>query len=178
LKKFSLLLLDANVVIELFRLDMWDKFISLCDVHLARTVVFESKYWEDDLEHKHPIDLSPYEQDGRIIVHDAGILELSTLTDPFGSTILEKLDPGEAESLALLCASKERFLVSSSDKITYRVLGALRRSDQGISLEETLQAIGLTKRLTPQFGKTFREQWSRRGFTDGVSGLAFVKPTN
>jgi hypothetical protein len=176
LKKFSLLLLDTNVVIELFAFDLWDRFIEVCDVHLARTVVNESKFWEDDLEQRYPINLAPYEQDGRITVHDADVSELSALTDQFGPTILEKLDPGESESLAILCNSKEQFLISSSDRIAYRVLGALLRSEQGISLEEIMQSIGLTKKLKPQFGKAFREEWSRRGFDEGISGLAFKKP--
>lgn len=176
MKKFSLLLLDANVVIELFRLGIWDKFISECDVHLARRVVEESMYWEDDFDEEHAIDLTPFEKIGRITVHDVELSELKTFTDPFGLDILEKLDPGESESLSILCSSTEQFLISSSDKIAYRVLGALSRSDQGISLEEILQAVGLSKKLKQQFGKAFREEWSRRGFAEGFSGLAFKKP--
>lgn len=176
MKKFSLLLLDTNVVLVLFRLDLWDSFIGKCDVHLARVVVAESRYWEDGDGQRHPIDPSPYERDGRITVHDIDVSGLAVLTDPFGPDILGKLDDGEAESLAVLCNSKDRFLVSSSDKITYRVLGALNRSDQGISLEEVLQAIGLTKKLTPEFCKPYRERWSQRGFEEGISGLAFTKP--
>ena len=178
MKRFSLLLLDTGIVIELFQLNIWDGFVAQCDVHLARTVVQESKYWEDDLGQKHPIDLSRYERDGLITVHDIDVSELDVLTSAFGPDILTKLDPGEAESLAILCNSKERFLVSSADGITYRVLGALKCSDQGISLEETLQAIGLTKQLVYKFSKAFREKWSRRGFSEGISGLAFTRPDN
>lgn len=176
LKKFSLLLLDANIVIELFRLKLWDDFINLCDTHLARTVVNESKYWEDDLQNENSIDLSTYERDGHITIHDMDSSALEVLTEQFGPNILEKLDAGEAESLAVLCSSEERFLVSSADSITYRVLGALNRSDQGISLEEILAALGLTKNLPHRFSKAFREKWSRCGFEEGISGLAFTKP--
>ncbi len=38
MKKFRLLLLDANIVIELFGQGIWDRVIDLCDIHLARTV--------------------------------------------------------------------------------------------------------------------------------------------
>lgn len=58
MKKFSLLLLDTGIVIELFRLNLWDDFIASCDIHLGRTVVGESKYWEDDLGQKHPIEMA------------------------------------------------------------------------------------------------------------------------
>ena len=36
-KKFSLLLPDANVVIHLFKLGIWERLIERCDVHPART---------------------------------------------------------------------------------------------------------------------------------------------
>ena len=39
MKKFRLLLLDANVVIELFRHGIWARVIETCEVYLSRTVV-------------------------------------------------------------------------------------------------------------------------------------------
>jgi hypothetical protein len=39
MKKFSFLLLDANIVIELFRLGLWEKITDICDIHIAETVV-------------------------------------------------------------------------------------------------------------------------------------------
>ena len=38
-KKFRLLLLDANVVTEMARHSLWGQVIGLCEVHLARTVI-------------------------------------------------------------------------------------------------------------------------------------------
>jgi len=49
----------------------------------------------------------------------------------FDPTYMESLDPGEAESLAHLGASKETCMICSADKIVYRVLGNLDRSESG-----------------------------------------------
>jgi hypothetical protein len=39
MKRLSFLLLDANIVIHLFKLGIWERLIELCDIHLARTVM-------------------------------------------------------------------------------------------------------------------------------------------
>ena len=47
-KKFPLLLLDADVVIELHCLGIWDQVVERCDVHVARSIVDdEALYFED-----------------------------------------------------------------------------------------------------------------------------------
>jgi hypothetical protein len=39
MKKFKLLLLDTNVVIKLFELDLWQNLIERCEIWLAGTVI-------------------------------------------------------------------------------------------------------------------------------------------
>ncbi len=85
----------------------------------------------------------------------------------------EKLDDGETESLAFLINSPEEFLICSADKIIYRILGNLKRSGQGISLEEILQQTGLGVGLPRQFTKAYREEWSRKGFAEGLGGIGY-----
>jgi hypothetical protein len=36
MKRLSFLLLDANVVIALFKLGIWEKVVAVCDLHRAR----------------------------------------------------------------------------------------------------------------------------------------------
>jgi hypothetical protein len=45
MKKFSLLLLDANVVIALCRMGLWDRVLERCEILLARTVFDESSFF-------------------------------------------------------------------------------------------------------------------------------------
>ena len=48
MKRLSFLLLDANVVIYLFEHRLWERLVETCDVHLARTVIDEAHFYEDD----------------------------------------------------------------------------------------------------------------------------------
>lgn len=171
--KFNLLLLDTCVILELFRLDIWEDFLKQCDVHLSIIIIDEARFYEDDDGEKHTIDWTKYT--GRLTVHDVDASDLRLLTDPFGPGILEKLDPGEAELLAVLCKSFDNYKICSSDAIVFRVLGALNRSGQGLSLEEILGQIGMTKSLTWQHTKKFRDRWSNEGFVQGITGLALKR---
>ena len=103
MKKFSLLLLDANVVIHLFKVGIWEAVIAQCDVYLSRTVAEqEAHFYETDEGERHDFDLAPYVSDSRITIFDVGTSDLRAFKDGFGPAYFEKLDPGEAESLAFL----------------------------------------------------------------------------
>jgi hypothetical protein len=68
--------------------------------------------------------------------------------------------------------AKIDFLISSVDKIVYRLLGNMHRFDQGISLQEILNKIGLTaSQLPPQYRREFRERWIQVGFDERLRGL-------
>jgi hypothetical protein len=171
MKKFRLLLLDANVVIELFRQGIWERLIEACNVHLAHTVTTEAHFYEDDLGARHDFDLGQWSRAGKITVFDVMPSELTTFRAQFDPTYFEKLDPGETESLAYLVNSKDTCLVCSADAIVYRVLGNLNRGEQGIAVEEILQKTGLGRQLSWRFTKAFRETWTRKGFQERVSGI-------
>ena len=74
---------------------------------------------------------------------------------------------------------RSRYLISSADKIVYRVLGNLNRAEQGISLQEVLQQVGLGRPLPHEFSKGYREYWTGRGSQERIQGLGWgVKPTS
>jgi len=175
LKKFRLLLLDANVVIYLFQLGIWDKFVESCDVHMERTIIEQCKYYKDDNEGKRPIDLSAYMKRGDIVEETAELTELVSLKDKFGSDIIERLDRGEAEALALLTERNPKFLICSSDPIVFRVLAALGMSEQGVALETVLQGIGLRRSVDSQYTEKYRRMYLQRGFQEGLQGLTSLK---
>ena len=52
----------------------------------------------------------------------------------------------------------------------YRVLGNLGRGDQGISLEEALNQIGLGREIKWPFNKLFRDKFTRLGTEDLIRG--------
>ncbi len=94
MKKFNLLLLDANIVIKAFELGLWQILTQRCDIWLAATVVQEAVFFTNG-----------------------------------------------------------------------------KRSERGISLEEVLQQVGLAIAIPRQFSKSFRQEWTRRGFEEGLGGL-------
>jgi hypothetical protein len=166
----KLLILDANEVIYLHETGLWQAVLSRCEVYLARIVAeSEVKYYRGS-EADEIIDLSDDITQGRVKVFELTITEFKPFIDLFDPTYLESLDPGEAESLAYLVQSKDMYLISSADAIVFRVLGLLNRSDQGISLEEVLQKMGLGRSVSRQYTKQFRERYAREGEQDSLRG--------
>ena len=171
--RLKLLLFDANVVIELHRLGLWGKVIDQCDIYLTRTVAYdESQFWEDDCGQRYYFDLNNDIENGKIECIDISNLQLSKFFAKFSPVYLEKLDPGEAESLALLVLRQEKWLISSADIIVYKVLGSLAMGDRGVSLEEVLISIGMKRNdLDWQYTRRFREKYTKKGERDGITGL-------
>jgi len=170
--KFRLLLLDANIVIYLHELGIWSHFIEKCSVTLTQTVIDEAQYYEDEERIRYPIDLKPDIESKKIQCIDVPIKTVEKLVRKYGPVYLEKLDDGEAESLAFLMDSQEKWLISSSDRIVFKTLGREGRSEQGISLEEILTNIGLTQSdLKYQYTKIFREKNTHEGQIDSIQGF-------
>ena len=171
MQRLQFLLLDANVIIKLFELGIWSAAVEKCDFLIARTVVeHEAEFYFDD-EGQEAIDLDDDIQNGRIQVVEVSADDLSSFLQRFDALYLERLDPGEAESLAYLAGSNDPCLICSSDAIVFRVLAQLGLPEQGMSLEEILQSIGLGRTLPKQFTKAFRQQWTRRGQEEKIRGL-------
>lgn len=172
-KKFNLLLLDANVVIQLFELGIWDQLIENTEVHLAKTIVDkEAHFYEDDRGNRHDCALKTYINSGKIKVFEIAVSEMDAFLGKFDAIYLDKLDPGETEMLTHLLSKQDKpFLICSADKIVYRVLGNINLSEKGISLEEVLTGVGLGRQLPREFTKEYRIEWSQKGFEENMRGL-------
>ena len=170
--KLKLLILDAGVVIYLHELGLWSKVVASCDLYLSRIVAEKEVLFQksEQDEYGYDIDLSPMITAGAITVFDVSVSDLKTFRDQFDLLYLGELDDGEAESLAYLVRQSPDFLISSGDAIVYRVLGNLNRGEQGISLEEILQKLGLGRVVHNPYTKRFREQYTRQGQQDMVRG--------
>lgn len=175
-KKFKLLLLDTNIILELFRHGLWAHLIERCDVHLARSVLDEARFYETDDGLRHDIDLQPDVLNKKISVFDLVPSDLVQFRDRFDPIYFEKLDLGETESLAYLLTLSGECWLCSADKIVYRVLGNLHEGDRGVSLEELLQQTGLARSLPPHFSKSYREQWTAKGAEEGLRDQGFKRP--
>lgn len=106
MKRLSFLLLDANVVIYLFEHQLWERLVDTCDIHLARTVVDEAHFYEDDQGVRHDFDVNEWKKD--ITIVDVPLGDVEAFCNRFDASYTEKLDPGEAESLAWLVSSNSK----------------------------------------------------------------------
>lgn len=172
--RLKLLILDANVVIHLHELGLWQKVVEQCDIHLSRIVAeTEVRYTKGDQakdEYDEDIDISPDISAGRVQVFDVSVSEVGSFRSQFDPLYLGDLDDGEAESLTYMMIQRFDFNISSGDAIVYKVLGNLNLAEQGISLEEILQKIGLGRSVPWPYQKAFREKYTRDGQTDRVQG--------
>ena len=163
MKKFPLLLLDAGPIIKLFELNLWDKFLQACDVTVSRTVVPELKWASQEMEDIR-IDMAIYEDKIRIIDRDVTVVRsfYSTLS-PLYKDLIEP-DDGEVATLEFLLSSSEEWFLCSADGPVFRLMGFLGRGDQGISLEEVLDKIGLKQStLEWPYTKKFRLERTQQG---------------
>ncbi len=167
--KFSLLLLDAVVIIQLFEFGMWESFLNSCDVHVSQTIVDETIFYEDSDGEQQAIHLAEYS--GKITIHSVDASRLLELKKLFGKVLLDKLDAGEAELLSVLNDSFDNYRICSADAVVFRTLPVLSKSAQGISLEEVLAQIGLSRKVDWPFSKKFRVQYTDQGFREKLTGI-------
>jgi len=168
MKKFQFLLLDAGPIIKLFELDIWDEFIKRCDVTMSKIVADEAKWASREFQDI-SIDIEPYEQQGKVKVIDLEPAIVKSFYEKFNLRYKAGIHDGEKETLAFLYDSPENWSVCSADGAVFMVLGFLGRGDQGISLQEILQKIGLSQSgLEWEYTKKFREKYTRMGQVDSI----------
>lgn len=166
-------ILDANVVIKLHELGIWNQVCQKCDVYLAETVLkSEVQYYCDAQGNQHTIDPDLLAQQVHKVFHVTPT-DLQRFLSSFTPLYRGELDPGELESLCWLLGAKNvspGLLICSADGIVFRVLGCCNRPQNGISLEELLKSLGLQKKLERQYTEPFRKHWTRMGSQDGIQG--------
>ena len=170
MKRWSFLLLDANVIITLFKQGIWERVVAECDLYISEVVLGEAHFFEDDAGARHDFDLGPYVANGSIKNFSVPAADVKSFVDTFGLDYIEKLDAGEAESLAYLEHASDEHSICSADAIVFRVLGNLDRGHPGASLQEVLDKLGLGRRLPQQFTKVMRERWTNQGVTERMQG--------
>jgi hypothetical protein len=170
MRKFQFLLLDAGPIIKLFSLGIWDEFLKHCDVTISRIIAEDQAlYTEDGCQH---INLNPYEKQIKFLDIEPDIAK--RFHDKFDSLYKAIIHDGEKETLAFLCSASEAWQICASDGAVFRVLGLLGKGTQGISLEEVLIEIGLSRRLEWQFTKKFRERYTLVGQIDATQGQGLL----
>lgn len=117
----KLLLLDTGIVLELFRLGLWEVVLERYEVHISEMIVTETKFYENDQGEHISIDLNVYKN--RMTIHSVDLADVRELKKSFGTNILERIDDGEVELLSR--SNAERMLYSGDFKKKYKGLRLL-----------------------------------------------------
>ncbi|MBI4712473.1 MAG: hypothetical protein HY762_04105 [Planctomycetes bacterium] len=136
-----LLLLDADVIIDLHRFDLWDKICANNNVYVASTIINEVKGFDDDSGRWQNIDL--ISQVGNTIqTIDSTLQEIHQIESKFNKAYLE-IHKGESESLAILLKTPN-MVFCTCDNAAVQALVLLDISNRGISVETMLKQSGIS----------------------------------
>ncbi|MDI6890258.1 MAG: hypothetical protein QMC83_04875 [Thermodesulfovibrionales bacterium] len=141
-----LLFLDADVIIDLHRLSVWEHIIKNHKVHIPSIILHkETYYYEDKRGIRHPIDL---EKEIGVTIYELSCSaeELLSFKEQFDRVFQEELHDGEKEALVLLQKQEDR-LLCTCDHAAIKALALLDLTEQGISFENLLKKTGINKKL-------------------------------
>lgn len=145
MKNLRLWLLDADVIIELLNLGVFEKLANVCEVHISKTVIGEVKHYRQDGV-KTEIDFrAKYVTSELVTERDASLESLSKVSKEIPSNY--RIHDGELEALAVLLEDTE-LTFCCIDASAIRVLPFLDLSERSISMENLLKHSGLTVTLT------------------------------
>jgi len=159
-----LVLLDADVIIELFRQGIWDALVSKVQVFVTPTVVKEVRFYPDPASgQRRRVDLQSYVDDSRIHLLDAEAESLDATRDACGKCLA--IHPGELYSLAALKAADNACKFCTADKAAIQALVLLDMTDRAVSMERMLGDAGVGRKqpLARQFDDEYLQKWLRSG---------------
>lgn len=165
----KLVILDANVIIELFKKDLFASVINRYHLHIPETIKAECIYYYDALGNKVDINLDQYSENPKMTIVSANADQYIKLACKLKEDFYRSIDDGEKEALALIhSAEDDEMMFCSGDLPAIKALGVIGRSSQAISLESLLSNIGIRntnlkgnytqKVLEKEAGKAYQEK--------------------
>jgi hypothetical protein len=144
LAKSVLVLLDADVVIEAFRLGIWELLTNKSDIHVASSVVGEADHFFDPTTgQKHRIDLDAEAAAGRVKIVEGVATDMARVQDACKDHL--DLHLGELESIAVVSAGGQHFC--TADRAATKAMALLDMQDRAVSFETLLRKHGVTPKL-------------------------------
>lgn len=122
-------LLDADVIIKLLELDVFDRLASQHELHVASTVVDEVKYYRRDGQKFQADFRQTYVIPGRVREATATVEEMQSVLGSLPPLKQQVIHAGELESLAVLVQRRELTLCTF-DAAAIRTLPFLDASER------------------------------------------------
>jgi hypothetical protein len=135
LAKSALVLLDADVVIEAFRLGIWESLTTKMSVYVASSVASEAGYYFDPATGaRKTINLPAEAAAGRITVIDGDAVQMGQVQNACRPFLLD-LHVGELESIAVVQTEGHSFC--TADHAAAKAMAVLGLSEQATRLRES-----------------------------------------
>ncbi len=166
-------LLDANIVIEAYKLGIWENLIEKVEIAVSSIVAHEESLFYSIQENKIPesINLKSLIDEGKIKELSATREKMANFLYQFDSVFVQGLHDGEVESLSLIMSGKAAdLLFCSSDAVALKALAMIGHSDAGISMESLLRKTGLQRSLSKQFTDNFYKAQIDMGNQNFITG--------
>ena len=152
-----LLLLDADVVIDLHALGLFEKIGKAYDVCLTRNVFEEARYYKKDGV-RIDIDIKDV-----TIIENVDFESLRKVQREAREAMLA-IDPGESTSIAYLAQTEEEITFCSCDQAAIKLISYLELEQKSISLEKALRSAGYHgKKLYPRHLEKNFEAYIKEG---------------
>lgn len=157
-----IVLLDADVIIDLHKLGIWDTITKKNEILIPSTVLRrEAYYYEDEFGYKHSIEL--LSEVGKTFTEaSAKAKEVLDFKRKFARFIEEELDPGETEALKIL-NDRDDCSFCTCDKVAIKVISLLGKREQGLSFEKLLKSSGITKKLDKRHTEKYFQKYLDEG---------------
>ena len=149
----KLLLLDADVVIDLHTLGAFDRISKGFEICMTRSVLEEARYFKSSGV-KTRIQIS----DRVTVVEDVAVAHLQAVQEE-AKTARLSIDPGESESIASLIQEEQDLIFCTCDQAAIKLLAFMNLEGRSISFEKALRSTGYQKKnLYPRhWEETFSE---------------------
>ncbi len=153
----KLLLLDADVVIDLHSLDLFDKLAKAYEIKVTQEVLKEAK-WYMRRGKKIPINI----RNKVSIVKNINIEYVHEVYSEAREVMLA-VDDGEATSIAFMIQDKGNIRFCACDRAAITLLSFMGLEQKAISLERTLRESGHHKKLYPRHLDSKFKDYIREG---------------
>jgi hypothetical protein len=136
----KLLLLDADVVIDLHTLDVFDRISRGFEIHITKTVLDEAQYYKSGGT-KTKINI----HDRVTVIENVAVAHLQTVREEAKEARLG-IDPGELEAIACLIQEEEGLIFCTCDQAAIKLLAFMNLEGRSISFEKVIRSAGYQKK--------------------------------
>ncbi len=180
--KWKCLITDADVLIHLHELGIWDALCTSTRVIVPATIVRrEAQFYiddldDDDLGDRVEIDLVAQVASGTVEEISVTASEIARFRSEFDQEVNTDLHDGETEALTVMYLGKARDCrFCSADRTAIRALVLVGLGSEGVSLEQALRDVGLTRRsILPRYSEGRYQRIVKEASIERIQGVGLA----